>query len=451
MRWFVLPVLFGMFLIASEVRAATPSFEDFDRRAKAGERMNIVFFGASLTWGANATDPQLYSFRGVMANRLEEAYPQAHFKLWDGAIGGTGSQLGVFRFDRDVLRHKPDLVFLDFSANDDIGSANPETLASYESLVRRIILDAKAPVVQVIFPFQWNVAPGKLDGMLRRDAHIAISKAYHTAIGDAIALAIDRVKNKQTTLKELWPADGVHPGNTGYILFADAAWTAFQEAVQGKVVCAAPETMVYADTYMKNARVRVSTLGDPPAGWRVGTPNLTSAFFDMLMCRWLDDEIIASNRVIGPNGKPARNASPQQVARLRARFSGSMVMLFGESTPNSGNYHVFIDGKQIERPGAKANETDKDVFDAGFLAKKCNGNVHMTQVVAENLDPKVEHTLEIEPAFAEDKEQEMRLESICVAGGEAWVKPAQAGATGGLPARAPGALADKLPVAPTAK
>ena len=147
--------LFCLLAFSYSFASAAPGFADFDRRAKAGEHLSVVFFGASLTWGANASDPQLTSFRGLIAQRLDAAYPKAHFKFWDAAIGGTGSQLGVFRFERDVLRHKPDLVFLDFSANDDIYSDNAETLASYESLVRRIILDAHAPVVPVIFPFMF--------------------------------------------------------------------------------------------------------------------------------------------------------------------------------------------------------------------------------------------------------------------------------------------------------
>src|SRR5262249_6549231 len=105
-------------VVGSPVLGVEPSFSAFDIRARAGERLNVVFFGASLTWGANASDPQLTSFRGLMAERLEQAYPQARFKFWDAAIGGTGSQLGIFRLERDVLRRQPDLVFLDFSAND---------------------------------------------------------------------------------------------------------------------------------------------------------------------------------------------------------------------------------------------------------------------------------------------------------------------------------------------
>src|SRR4051794_30354319 len=84
-----------------QLQAARPEFSDFDRRARSGERLNVVFFGASLTWGANATDPQQTSYRARIGQRLEKEYPAAHFKFWDAAIGGTGSQLGVFRFERD--------------------------------------------------------------------------------------------------------------------------------------------------------------------------------------------------------------------------------------------------------------------------------------------------------------------------------------------------------------
>jgi len=380
--------------------AGRASFEEFDRRAKAGERLNIVFFGASLTWGANATDPPLTSYRGQLARRMEVAYPLARLKFHDAAIGGTGSQLGIFRLDRDVLARKPDLVFLDFSANDDISSADPETLASYEALVRRLITDAGCPVVQVLFPFLWDVKSANFAAMKRRTAHLAIADAYHTAAGDAIALAVQRVKDGQTTLEKLWPVDGVHPCDEGYTLFADAAWAAFQDAVARKLVCVAPPKMLHADTYMKSARIHLTTLGPLPAGWRAGRPNLTSAFFDMLMSRWLDDEVIATG------------AKPE---RLKVTFRGSMVMLFGEGTPKSGHFRAYVDGKLVEHLEGKAAKTE---WNAAHIAGPARGNAHLIVRIAQGLDPAVEHTLEIEPAF-EGPDQELRLESICVAGSDA--------------------------------
>jgi lysophospholipase L1-like esterase len=415
MKRMVIGAFIALLSATNLLAADSPQFQTFDRRAKAGEQLNVVFFGASLTWGANATDPQQTSYRAQVAHRMEAAYPQAHFHFYDAAIGGTGSQLGVFRLDRDVLAHHPDLVFLDFSANDDIYSDNRETLSSYEAIVRRILTEAHCPLVQVIFPFKWDVAAAKLPTMKRRDAHLAIAAAYHTAVGDAIALAVHRVESGETSLATIWPADGVHPGNAGYQLFADAAWDAFQNAVRDHVECSIPQKMLYDDTYMTSKRIRLSTIQPLPAGWRIGAPNLTSAYFDMLMSRWLDDETIASNRIAtpGPYGKPT--TQPVEAGKIQYRFHGKMVLLFGESTETSGKYRVYLDGEQMhpKAPRGKAPEAE---FDAGAFARRANGNVHLVQIIAEGLDGGVEHTLEIEPVFAPDKPQELRLESICVAG-----------------------------------
>ncbi len=393
--------------------AAEPSFADFDRRARAGEQLSVVFFGASLTWGANATDPQLTSYRGLFADRLRETYPLARFRFWDAAIGGTGSQLGVFRLDRDVLRHQPDLVLLDFSANDNISSDDRETLSSYEALVRRIVLEAHAPVVQVIFPFRWDVVSGTLAAMKRRTAHHAISESYQTGLGDAIQLGRERVAAGATSADELWPRDGVHPGDAGYALFADAAWSGFQAAVDAKRVCRAPAKMLYDETYLTSTRTRLSSLQPLPPGWQVGKPNVVSAYFDMLMSRWLDDEVVASS----PTAKALEQGptTPVESQRLTTSFRGSMVMLFGESTLKSAKYRIWLDGKLVEHREKGEGSPLVVPFDAGQLARKMGGNAHHVQVIATGLDPSVTHQIEIEPLF-DGPDQELRLESICVAG-----------------------------------
>src|SRR5689334_1200465 len=104
----------------------TPSFGEFDRRATEGQALTVVFFGGSLTWGANASDPQRTSYRALMGQYLKDKYPKAHINCVDAAIGGTGSKLGMFRLERDVLSYKPDLVFLDFTANDDLAGSDHE-------------------------------------------------------------------------------------------------------------------------------------------------------------------------------------------------------------------------------------------------------------------------------------------------------------------------------------
>jgi hypothetical protein len=171
---------------------------------------------------------------------------------------------------------------------------------------------------------------------------------------------------------------------------------------------------------MKNARVRVSALTPLPKGWRAGRPNVVSAYFDMLMSRWLDDETIASRfQEAEKAGKKEKAA--QEVGRLRARFSGEMVMLYGESTPASAKFRAWIDGRAVEHKPDK-DSPPVDFWDAGALAKMVKGNTFLATVIAEGLDGGVEHTLEIEPLFPDETDQELRLESICVAGGEARVR-----------------------------
>lgn len=410
----------------ASARPKTTSFAEFDRRAQAGEQLNVAFFGASLTWGANASEPNQTSYRGGVANKLRAKYPKARFRFWDGAIGGTGSQLGVYRLERDVLKHDPDLVFLDFSANDDIYSENPESLASYESLVRRIVTEANTPLVQVIFPFKWNVdkGPSEYGKMKRRDAHKAISRYYGTSVGDAIELAIDRVGKKEVELSAIWPFDGVHPGDTGYALFADAAWKGYLNGLDKKLAPVAPAKMLYAPTFTKWNRVRITSLGALPQGWKASPVNRTSAYYDMLMSRWLDDEAVASNRREWVDEKGKKQNAPQEFSPLKVKFRGSFVMLFGESTQKSGLYKVLVDGKTVTFPAGKDKPEVAEV-DAGRFATAAQGNVHHVQIVARDLDPKVEHTLEIVPLFPADQHKEVRLESICVAGGDAWVKAAE--------------------------
>ena len=390
------------------------SFAAFDVAARAGERLTVAFFGASLTWGANATDHARTSYRARVAEKLEARYPQARFTFIDGAIGGTGSDLGVFRLQRDCLRYKPDLVFLDFSANDDIDTDEPERLATYESLVRRIVVQGDCPVVPVIFPFQWNSLPGTADAMKGRMAHLEIAAAYGAPVGDAILRIQKLVARDPDVVDRIWNIDGVHPGDYGYRLFADAAWQGFEAGVRKRMSCHAPEPMLHADTYMTWSRNRISALKTLPGGWKPGLVSRTSAWYDAYMPRWLDDVVIAANTVTTKDKDGQDVKKPVDVEPLVVKFKARTVMVFGEETTRSGQFKAFIDGKHVPRP---LGEGTTELFD--LSSKHIGGNRQCAVTLATGLDTGTVHELKLVPVFAEGEEQELRLESICLAGGEA--------------------------------
>jgi len=49
---------------------------------------------------------------------LQQRFPRVNWKDVHAAIGGTGSDLGVFRLQQDALGYEPDLLFVEFSVND---------------------------------------------------------------------------------------------------------------------------------------------------------------------------------------------------------------------------------------------------------------------------------------------------------------------------------------------
>jgi lysophospholipase L1-like esterase len=412
----VLSALTGTFLVASTALAAETkrgSFAEFDARAKAGARLNVVFFGASLTWGANASDPVETSYRAVMRDRFEAHYPAAHFRFRDAAIGGPGSQLGVFRLDRDVVAHKPDLVFVDFTANDDINSADPETLASYESILRRLAT-AGIPVVQVAFPFKWDIDTARLPKMKRLAAHRALADTYGNGWGDAVTRICQAVDAGRLTREKLWVTDGVHPHDPGYREFAAAAWDGYLAAVKAGLAPRVPAQPVYADTYLTLRRFNLAGLPSLPRGWSKGRPNLTAVNHDWLMSRWLDDLVVARNRKPDEPGTPGKESQPVQPLRLKVEATA--ILLFGESTADSCRFRVLVDGVAVTGKGGQ--EKGADWFEGNRWK---TGNGFLLWEVARGLDPGVPHLLEIEPVFDTAKAQELKLESVCVAGGKATV------------------------------
>jgi hypothetical protein len=99
-------------------------------------------------------------------------------------------------------------------------------------------------------------------------------------------------------------------------------------------------------------------------------------------------------------------------------------MVFGEATLKSGKYRIRIDGKpQTYLPDGKKEPTDlHDMTSARF-----NGNWSYHKTIVEDLDPNTAHIVEIEPVLEKGEERELRIESLCVAGGAAQVKALPSG------------------------
>lgn len=106
-------------------------------RAKKRKHLTVAYFGGSITEGAGASSGDKTSWRARTTANLKALLPDVVVEEVNAAIGGTGSNLGAFRLERDVLSRKPDLVFVEFAVNDG-GAGEEQTLSAMEGIVRHL-------------------------------------------------------------------------------------------------------------------------------------------------------------------------------------------------------------------------------------------------------------------------------------------------------------------------
>ena len=401
----LLPMVTASFLAASASATAVPpapatggSFAAFDARARAGERLTVVFFGGSLTWSANATEPNRTGFRGLVADWFEEEYPAAHFKFVDASIGGTGSLLGIFRLDRDVLSKKPDLVFLDFSCNDgwnrDEPLPNLQAACAYESLLRRMTA-AGVPVVQMFFTFkEWvaGIAAGNPPGNFHRRLapYMRLAEPYGTATGvvyDDSAIVSD-IRSGKTSLETLWPIDGGHPDDPGYRYFADAGIAAYKRAVAEKLVGRIPATPVYG-TVEDLRRLDAKDLSANAAAWKLANTYRTSLWYDGLSSRWMDGVMA----FFGTERAP-----------LQVRAKANLFGVFGEADENALVAEIRSDGGKLAD------------FNGYHRAGKGRLFIWRHAVIPGwETGESAERTFEIDPVPNEETKGEFHVGAVCTA------------------------------------
>lgn len=324
-------------------RGDEASFATFDARARAGESLTVAYFGCSLMWSANASEPNETGFRGLMSRYLEQRYPKAHFRFVDASVGGTGAMLGVFRLERDVLSKQPDLVFLDFACNDGWDGKALATTCCYESILRRLVGDG-VPVMQMFFTFRFwlegSLEPGAETAVHQRLVpYRRLAEAYATGVGDVYrdSPLVADLKSGKTTFDAVWPIDGGHPADLGYRYFAEAAFAGFERAVREGTVCRVPEKPVFG-TVADVQRLDFSHkehkdhIGINTNSWRRALTYRTSLWYDGLSSRWMDDVLVFSGT----------NRAPVVVAA-----AGNMLGVFGEADENALTAAILCDGEKI--------------------------------------------------------------------------------------------------------
>ena len=195
------------------------------RRARLGEDVTLAYIGGSITQGAGATpiNTECYAYKSYESFcRFVGKKENVHFVK--AGVGGTPSELGMIRFDRDVLRdgeQQLDIVVVEFAVNDEGDETKGDC---YESLVRKILNLPNHPAVILLFSVFAD------DGNLQ-ERLIPVGLRYDLPMVSVKNAVVPEFYEKQNRIltKNQYFYDMFHPSNLGHTIMADCLLNLYRE------------------------------------------------------------------------------------------------------------------------------------------------------------------------------------------------------------------------------
>ncbi|MFM7240910.1 MAG: GDSL-type esterase/lipase family protein [Opitutia bacterium] len=198
----------------------------------ARPEIKVAYLGGSIT-----AQP---GWRVKSLAHFQQAYPGVKFSEINAAIGGTGSDLGVFRLQQDVLSKQPDLLFVEFAVNDG-GAAPDQIIRCMEGIVRQTWRANPSCDICFVYTLVEGMAPTVAGGKFPRAASAMEQVAEHYGIPTIhFGLEVSRLSQEGKVLwkaplpktpeakaalgdKVVFAPDGVHPHvETGHRMYLEA-------------------------------------------------------------------------------------------------------------------------------------------------------------------------------------------------------------------------------------
>ncbi len=205
--------------LGEDIWRDTVRLKEVFARAEKGESLTIGFLGGSITQGSLSSCHEK-CYAASVFRWWEGQFPKAGFTYINAGIGGTTSHFGAARVTEDLLYARPDVVFVEFSVNDEDDEHFKEC---YEGLVRKIWNCDWKPAVVLLHNRFYN------DGHSAEYVHDQVGRHYglpRVCMGDAIYPLIE---SGRLLMEEITP-DGLHPNDKGHAMLTQVI-TGFLEGV----------------------------------------------------------------------------------------------------------------------------------------------------------------------------------------------------------------------------
>lgn len=301
----------------------------FFARLKAGKDVRIGYLGGSITEaGGGWRDQSVEWFR--------QQYPRATVSQIPAGVGGTGSDLGVFRLQTQVLDQHPDLVLVEFAVNDN-GKKPEQIHRAMEGIVRKIRKNNPETDICFVYTLTGDMAPLLREGRLPVSAASMEQIAEHYGIPTVhlglkiVALAtqgklVFKGKKEDYPNQLVFSGDNVHPyPDTGHKLYTEALAEAMAVIAGKEKGRRTRLPKPYRTDNWENARLIPATELVRKGNWQVLTPE-TDPVSKQLRSRF-----------------PSLLKSAEAGAELTIRFTGAIVGLYDVIGPGCGQYAVSVD------------------------------------------------------------------------------------------------------------
>lgn len=130
---------------------------NFRKKLEAGESVNIVSYGNSITEGGEASTTAL-RFQNRYTEYLKRKFPKAKITIEDVSIPGRTAKEGIDYWDDYIGKTDPDLVLVGWGMNDHcIGAHEPDQFRKYLVTLVEMIKERKKAEVILFSTFQAHV------------------------------------------------------------------------------------------------------------------------------------------------------------------------------------------------------------------------------------------------------------------------------------------------------
>lgn len=310
------------------VRNGLPNFFS---KALHGEPVKVAYLGGSIT--------KQEGWRVQSLNWFKERFPQATFSEVNAAINGTRSDFGAFRIKEQVLKYKPDLVFVEFAVNDQ-KTESSRIIRSMEGIVRQIKQANPYTDICFVYTISKYTLEEEQKGMLPNSAVQMEKVANYYGIpsinfGFEIAKMINNhqlimeANEKEQNRVKVFSPDGTHPyPETGHLIYQNVLKRSFEKMIPTKasvlIKSKLPKPMVsdcYVDTQMidiKDAKLS--------SNWELMDPKENPSFSEF------------------SNFLPFIGKAEKSGETITIRFKGRAFGIFDIMGPDAGRVVVEVDG-----------------------------------------------------------------------------------------------------------